>query len=375
MERGSIMEWFKSSVAFGHSGKVDREKGVIHGVSVNTVGEAKGHGVNLEQEFIERVAMLGNAEKNGLKARFGHPSMCSTALGTMLGRFRNFRVQGAQVFADLFLSNSAKETPNGDLYNYVLSLAENESDMFGTSIVFTIGEHYQRNELGEKVFESFKEERETFVTCSKLHACDVVDDPAANPDGLFSGFNQESLASQVSEFLGTHPEVYEILSSKPEIVNQFLSNYEEYNKRTKEPLKMAKEIEKVEELDTAESVEVVTLEEAIVEEVAEPIAEVVEEKALEEATPAEIVEEVEAKVEAELESVDPVKAFQALADEHGYEFAKLHSGKSEVDILKAVIVEKDEQLSKKESGIDAVEFSDGEVKQKISLAQVRKLKK
>ena len=359
------MEWFKSSVAFGHSGKVDRDKGVIHGVSVNTVGEAKGHDVSLEQEFIERVAMLGNAEKNGLKARFGHPSMCSTALGTMLGRFRNFRVQGEQVFADLFLSNSAKETPNGDLYNYVLSMAENESDMFGTSIVFTIGEHYQRNELGEKVFESFNEGQETFVTCSKLHACDVVDDPAANPDGLFSGFNQESLASQVSEFLGTHPEVYEILSSKPEIVNQFLSNYEEYNKRKKEPLEMADEIEKVEELETAEPVEVEEQEEAIVEEVAEPIAEVVEE----EATPAEIVEEVEDKVEAELESVDPVKAFQALADEHGYEFAKLHSGKSEIEILKAVIVEKDKQLSKNESGIDAVEFSDGEVAPKLSLKE------
>jgi len=359
------MEWFRSSSTFAKRGTVDREKGAIFGVSVNTVGEAKGHGVHLEQSFIERVAELGNAEKNGLKARFGHPSMCSTALGTLLGRFRNFRVEGEQVLADLFLSNSAKETPGGNLYDYVLSLAESESDMFGTSIVFTIGEEYQ-----------LEGDDKTFVTCGKLHACDVVDDPAANPDGLFSAFNQNALSAQVSEFLGTHPEVYEMLSNQPEVVEHFMKNYEQFNNRKKES-EMAENVEEVEELETAEPVEVVEPVEEIAEEVAESTEEAVEEEVLEEATPAEIVEDVEDKVEAELESVNPVEAFKAIADEHGYQFAKDNHGKSEVEILKAVIAQKDEELSKKQDGIEAVEFSDGEVKEKLSLKQAiaQKLKK
>ena len=52
------MEWFRSSSTFAKRGTVDREKGAIFGVSVNTVGEAKGHGVHLEQSFVERVAEL-----------------------------------------------------------------------------------------------------------------------------------------------------------------------------------------------------------------------------------------------------------------------------------------------------------------------------
>lgn len=339
---------------------VDREKGAIFGVSVNTVGEAKGFGVHLEQSFVERVAELGNAEKNGLKARFGHPSMCSTALGTFLGRFKNFRVEGEQVLADLFLSSSAKDAPGGNLYDYVLGLAESESDMFGTSIVFTIGEEYQ-NEGDDK----------TFVTCDKLHACDVVDDPAANPDGLFSAFNQDALSSQVSEFLGTHPEVYEVLSNQPEIVEQFLKNYEQFNNRTKEDV-MSDELKEVEELEVAESTESLELESEVVEEVAESTedtAEKVEElEAIEETVEVEEVAKVE-EVKEELSSVDPVEAFQVLADEHGYEFAKANYEKSEVEILKAVIAQKDEELSKKADGADAVEFSDGEAKEKLTFEQ------
>lgn len=106
------------------TGGVNEEKGIIEGVSVCTVGEAKGHGVNLDSEFIQRVAELGSAKSNGLKARFGHPNMCSTALGTFIGRFKNFRQVENQVKADLFLSNEAKSTPHGDLYSYVLGMAK-----------------------------------------------------------------------------------------------------------------------------------------------------------------------------------------------------------------------------------------------------------
>ena len=230
------------------TGEVSAEKGVVEGVSVCTVGEAKGHGVHLDREFIGRVAELGNEKKQGVKARFGHPNMCSTALGTFLGRFKNFSVDGDQVRADLFLSNEAKETPHGDLYGYVCGMAANEPDMFGTSIVFTPGRTYRRDEdTGEKVYggeygddKDRKLSDEVYVEIETLHACDAVDNPAAN-DGLFSAFSQETIAGQISEFLDLHPHVWGAIQDNPSIVealgrygdkvDEFIESYRAYREQ------------------------------------------------------------------------------------------------------------------------------------------------
>jgi len=246
-------KWMSSGyLRGGPTGEVNHEKGIIEGVSVCTVGEAKGHGVNLDSEFIRTVAEMGGAKKHGLKARFGHPNMCSTALGTFIGRFKNFAVDGDQVRADLFLSNEAKETPHGNLYDYVLGMAKNEPDVFGTSIVFTPGRTYRRDEEGNKVIvESFDAgtDEPVFVECDALHACDAVDEPAAN-EGLFSKFSGETIAGQVTEFLDLNPEVFAAIQENPSIVealarygdkmDEFVTRYREYRKQAKEDV-MSKE--------------------------------------------------------------------------------------------------------------------------------------
>jgi len=249
------------------SGRIDHEAGIVEGVKVCTEGEAKGHGVSLDAEFVETVVRFGNERKQGLKARFGHPNMCSTALGTFLGRHKNFRTEtttrddGSKALtavADLFMSNEAKDTPNGNLYDYVIGLAKNEPDMFGTSIVFTPGRYYRKTTKGQKVYHQWatndKGERlisesgeamfkwvddngkevdpakveiveRDYVECGALHACDCVDDPAAN-DGLFSRFSQETIAGQITEFLDLHPEVWDAIQANPSIV-EALARYGE----------------------------------------------------------------------------------------------------------------------------------------------------
>ena len=210
--------------------RVDREKGIIYNAAIVTPGEAKGHGVQLDSEFVASVVEQGNASKNGMKARFGHPSMSSTAFGTFIGRIKNFREESGIARADIFMSKEAKNAPGGDLYEYVLGMAENEADMFGTSIVFKPGKQYSRNEDGTKNYEKLGDE--PFIECEKLLGADVVDEPAANPDGLFSNsFNTDTMAGQVSEFLDTHPQVWEMLSAKPEIVDGFMAKYSEYRAR------------------------------------------------------------------------------------------------------------------------------------------------
>jgi hypothetical protein len=265
-------KWMSSGfVQAAPTGEINEEKGIIEGVTVCTVGEAQGHGVHLDSEFIQTVAELGGDKKQGLKARYGHPNMCSTALGTFLGRFKNFREgrtiregeERACAIADLFLSNEAKNTPQGDLHSYITGMAKNEPDMFGTSIVFTPGRTYKRTEKGKKIYhpgwspdgdetgeehQARRDEWETtggplYVECEELHGCDAVDEPAAN-EGLFSRFSNETAAGQITEFLDLHPQIFKAITDNPEIlevlgrygekIDEFVSRYRAYRKQKKE---------------------------------------------------------------------------------------------------------------------------------------------
>ena len=109
---------------------IDHEKGIIKGVKVCSEGDAKGHGVYLNKQFVRDVAKFGKEQTVGVKARFGHPNMCDTTLGTYIGRFKNFRTTGnpdenyeelgkprksgnrLHAVADLFLDETAKQLPN-----------------------------------------------------------------------------------------------------------------------------------------------------------------------------------------------------------------------------------------------------------------------
>jgi hypothetical protein len=259
-------KWYMSSFTYGQKPeKIDRQAGALYGVNVVTEGEARGHGVNLDADFVRETIKQGNEKKQGLKSRFGHPNMSSTALGTFIGRVKNLRETtgpNGELIAkgDLFLSNSAKEAPQGDLFAYVLSLAEEDAKAFGMSIVFSPGKIFRKTDKGEKAYPQYEKTDDglklskyidkdgndigrdvniidrDYVECDELHATDLVDDPAANPDGVFSAFNDATIAGQVSEFLDLHPQVFELAKSRPEIIQIFFDRYETYNK---EKAKMA----------------------------------------------------------------------------------------------------------------------------------------
>lgn len=198
---------------------------VIKGCSIVTVGEALGHGVHLDKDFVRDVYNQGSAMRIGLKARFGHPGMCSESLGTYLGRFRNFRLadDGSRCVADLHFAESASKSPNGDLPEYVKQLAKDDPKAFGTSIVFKNGERYRRDNEGNKVYsegwdeyDAFELTGEVFATCEELLDCDFVDEPAANPDGLFAS---ASVAGELNKFLADHPEVESFLQNNEKVVD------------------------------------------------------------------------------------------------------------------------------------------------------------
>lgn len=214
--------------------KVDRNLGIISNIVVAQIGEAKGHDINLDSNFLNEVVNLASKTKTGIKARFGHPNICTTALGTYLGRYKNYHRLGDQVLADLHLDKSAQKSPNGNLYDYVLDMAENNPDMFGASIAFKQGKAITEFEEinGKKV-------EKIYATIKALYATDLVDSPAAT-DGLFEAFHQDDFSSQVTIFLDDHPQIYELLDKKPEILNEFLNNYKHY--KTNKTMNFSEEI-------------------------------------------------------------------------------------------------------------------------------------
>ena len=106
--------YFRSNTIYKQSpSSIDREKGIIKDIILCQTGEAKGHDLFINDQFIDKVVQLGNDNQVGIKARFGHPNICSTALGSYLGRYKNFRSDGNKAIADLYLDSTSKKSPNG----------------------------------------------------------------------------------------------------------------------------------------------------------------------------------------------------------------------------------------------------------------------
>ena len=188
---------------------IDEEKGILHKVIVATAGRVKSYAEFIDAETLHQISALGNSKPNGVKARFGHPNMCSSAFGTYIGRFKNFQVKDFSVFADLHLDPVCKESPSGNLYDYIMQMARNNPDMFGASIAFVPAEPEVTNEE----FPSTRVE--------DLLATDLVDDPAAT-NSLFS---VDSFAYQATSFLDNNPAIALLIAKQPEIVLEFMFKY------------------------------------------------------------------------------------------------------------------------------------------------------
>ncbi len=208
---------------------IDKDNGIIRNVVVCEVGPARGHGVWLNQDFINKVTQFGQAQPEGVKSRFGHPNMCDDALGTYMGRFKNFTTRGTQSIADLHFDSSASKSPKGNLTDYVTELAKNSPDMFGMSIVFVPGEEYDETDAAGKTrtFATFDETAE-----QPLQAVDAVDSPAATTN-LFHEGSQARFAALGTTILNKHPELLQTIKADTEllsnpVIGDFVHKYEKH---------------------------------------------------------------------------------------------------------------------------------------------------
>jgi len=147
---------------------IDAEKSTIFGVSVITKGIAKGHDLIVDDTTLAQVVKCGNGAKNGIKVKVGHDS----GVEEIVGRLTNFRVEEDKVLADLELLSSS---PRRD---FIFELAQKTPEAVGLSIAFE-GKPEAAN--GQQM-----------ARCTRLRSVDLVDEPAANPDGLFEATVDES---------------------------------------------------------------------------------------------------------------------------------------------------------------------------------------
>lgn len=135
---------------------------IIEGVSIISVGEAKGHGLFVDEITLQEVKSCAESYAGGVKVNLDH----GAGIKDIVGFCDNFRIIGKKLVADLNLLETAEKRA------YVLEIAERMPDTFGISIAFS-------GPMREK-------DGRSFASCTELYSADLVQTPAANPTGLFS---------------------------------------------------------------------------------------------------------------------------------------------------------------------------------------------
>lgn len=169
------------------------ENGVIPGVAVITIGEARGHGLMVDKTTLEQIETLANQFANGVKVKEDH----GRSVGAIIGMARNFRTDGDTLRADLHLLENVSNRKQ------LLEIAAEMPEEIGLSASFS-GVDEDRDGV-------------TYARAEELYSIDLVDMPAANPTGLFSrkidNPNNNMDENQIQELTAT---VSELVSKQME---------------------------------------------------------------------------------------------------------------------------------------------------------------
>lgn len=143
--------------------KVDKENFVIFGASICTVGPAKGRGCECDSQTLSQIKKLCDAAPDGLPVRdtVGHDG---AKIGDTIGVIKNARLDGGKLRGDIHILATHPAAA------HYLELAEKLPSTFGLSIN---GKGFDEKSGGK--------------VCKRivsLSSVDLVEKPAANPDGL-----------------------------------------------------------------------------------------------------------------------------------------------------------------------------------------------
>jgi hypothetical protein len=183
-------DWLRADFgAFASAASIDRHAGVIRGYIVAEKGRFKTKLGEFDDASLDRIVQLGNAEPNGLKARWTHPTLSGDGLGKFLGRSRNFRKDGGKVRADLHFNKTALESPPGggkSRAHYLMDLAESDPAAFGSSLALKADKEARLNSDGTPQKDDKGDRLPDLWRPTALRASDIVDDGDACHTGFLS---------------------------------------------------------------------------------------------------------------------------------------------------------------------------------------------
>ena len=150
-------------------GKISPADGVIHGVCVIKIGEAKGHGVFVDHRTLETAIQSAEKHSEGVKVMYRHDNSgeYQNVLEDTFGLIRNFSIEGDKLRGDLHLLKSLPK----EIKEKAFEMAERMPSQFGLSIKF----RGVNEDIGGK----------PFLRCKEIQSIDLTTKPAAT-DGLFS---------------------------------------------------------------------------------------------------------------------------------------------------------------------------------------------
>ncbi len=213
-------DMFRTTVLSGVTPpRVDRAAKVIYGASLMQLGDINDDRPwTVDNDSLQSALSFMQRGNNGTKARFTHPNMSADGMGSFLGRWKNPRIDGDTLRADLHLADAAFKSPQGDLGTYVMDMAEEDPEMFGVSAA---------TKIDEVAMDALrKQDERTPLRFAAIRAVDVVDDPASTRGGFFSmdQVDNRNLPAQATTLLDAY-----FADAEPEVVtariNGFLATY------------------------------------------------------------------------------------------------------------------------------------------------------
>lgn len=146
----------RAAVAYRTYRDEEMEELELGGVSILTIGEAKGHDLYIDRKSLETALAEMQKSKNGVKVKMNHGS----GLDAVVGFARNPRIEGDKLIADLRLLR------NSPHYGLIKEMASEAPDQFGVSLAFAN--------------ESETIEGKDYVRVANIQSADLVSSPAAN---------------------------------------------------------------------------------------------------------------------------------------------------------------------------------------------------
>lgn len=206
---------------------INREDRTIDNVILAKVGEARGHGVEIEQSFIEDMnRYVRNKMTDRVQCNYGHQW---DSLGFQLGAFSNLRVKDNAFVGKLKVYKAADKSPEmSGVAEWFFDLAEEDPKAVMCSIKFVPKHYYQYDEKGQVVIiryswwsgpEKVFENKPAYVAFKRLMSCDIVDEGAlteslfsANDDGAARMLQQIVNAPGFKDFMRDNHEHFPQLS-------------------------------------------------------------------------------------------------------------------------------------------------------------------